>query len=485
MGDRTYEEFLALNPSWTETTALDELRASEYARLDEQDHVYLDYTGGGLYGESQVRNHCEFMAKGVYGNPHSGNPASMLMTEHVERTRAAVLDYFNASPDEYTVIFTPNASGALRLVGEAYPFRGSGHFALTADNHNSVNGIREFAAHKHTPITYLPIEPDELRLDMGAFDACINDQSAEGDKLLAFPAQSNYSGVKHPLSLVDRAQAQGWDVLVDCAAFAPSSRVDFAEFSPDYACFSFYKIFGYPTGIGCLIAKHDKLHKLVRPWFAGGTIQVASVMARSHFMANGEAAFEDGTINYLNLPAIASGLELISSVGIDTISKRVMCLTSWILKQLTEAVHSNGQPMVHIHGPTTTVDRGGTVTCTIVDPSGEPYSGARIEELAAEANISIRTGCFCNPGAGEAAFKLQREVLDQWFQRPANIGFQELVSEVRAKTGIELSALRISVGLVSNYADMERLMDFVDGLRDRTVESLGSADAEAHIRDTA
>jgi len=75
-------------------------------------------------------------------SPHSLNPTSSAMTELVERARAAVLEFFHASPEEYVAIFTPNATGALRLVAEAYPFHPGDRFLLTFDNHNSVNGIR-------------------------------------------------------------------------------------------------------------------------------------------------------------------------------------------------------------------------------------------------------------------------------------------------------------------------------------------------------
>ena len=160
--------FMNAWPEWQTTAALDELRASDFSRLDEQQHVYLDYTGGGLYGATQIANHSRFMTEGIFGNPHSGNPASMDMTSHVERTRQQVLEFFGASPEDYTVVFTPNASGALKLVGEAYPFRKGGCFALTADNHNSVNGIREFATAKNADVVYLPLEPTDLRLDRAA-----------------------------------------------------------------------------------------------------------------------------------------------------------------------------------------------------------------------------------------------------------------------------------------------------------------------------
>ena len=39
------------------------------------------------------------------------------------------------------------------------------------------------------------------------------------------------------------------------------------------------KIFGYPTGVGCLLARKAALAKLRRPWYAGGTITLSSILA--------------------------------------------------------------------------------------------------------------------------------------------------------------------------------------------------------------
>ena len=77
-------------------------------------------------------------------------------------------EFFNAPPDEYLCIFTANASAALRLVGESYPFAPGGTFALTFDNHNSVNGIREFARRKGAAVAYVPVVAPELRIDRAA-----------------------------------------------------------------------------------------------------------------------------------------------------------------------------------------------------------------------------------------------------------------------------------------------------------------------------
>jgi DNA-directed RNA polymerase specialized sigma24 family protein len=46
--------------------------------------------------------------------------------------------------------------------------------------------------------------------------------------LFAYPAQSNFSGVQHPLSWVCQAQGAGYDVLLDAAAFVPANRLDLA-----------------------------------------------------------------------------------------------------------------------------------------------------------------------------------------------------------------------------------------------------------------
>ncbi len=40
-----------------------------------------------------------------------------------------------ASSDDYVAIFTPNATGALKLLGESYLFDSDARLLLSADNH--------------------------------------------------------------------------------------------------------------------------------------------------------------------------------------------------------------------------------------------------------------------------------------------------------------------------------------------------------------
>jgi selenocysteine lyase/cysteine desulfurase len=163
--DAAESAFRRDHPRYADTGILDELRCSEFARLDRGDHAYLDYAGGGQFAECQLADHMQLLRGNVFGNPHSVNPTSALSTELAERARAYVLNFFRASPDEYVAIFTPNATGALRLVGEAYPFHHGDRFLLMFDNHNSVNGIREFARARGAETTYIPSVARDLQVD--------------------------------------------------------------------------------------------------------------------------------------------------------------------------------------------------------------------------------------------------------------------------------------------------------------------------------
>ena len=44
---------------------LADLRRTEFARLDASGHVYLDYTGAGLYAASQLEEHLALLRGGV------------------------------------------------------------------------------------------------------------------------------------------------------------------------------------------------------------------------------------------------------------------------------------------------------------------------------------------------------------------------------------------------------------------------------------
>ncbi len=466
---RAEEEFLRRYPDYRATAALDDLRRTDYGRLDQLGDTYLDYMGGGLYAESQLRCHHDMLAGRVLGNPHSANPASAASSELVAEARRAVLRYFNAAAEEYEVVFCANASAALKLVGEAYPFRPGSVYLLTYDNHNSVNGIREFARRKGAAVNYVPVRMPDLRLDEDLLRSGLREAGSRPDHLFAYPAQSNFSGVQHPLGWVAEAQSLGWDVLLDCAGYVPTNGLDLGAVKPDYVVLSFYKMFGYPTGVGALIVRREKLAKLRRPWFAGGTITVASVQRESWYhLAPGAAGFEDGTVDYLGVPAVTIGLRHLERVGIETIHTRTRLLTGWLLDELQRMRHDEGGPVVRIFGPTDMDRRGATIALHLLDPSGRPHDVSEVEVAAGRQRISIRTGCFCNPGAGEVAHNITQEDMQRCFPdlRMA-MSLRECQRAIEDATGKVPNTIRVSLGLASTFSDVWRFLMFVAAYRNR------------------
>ena len=454
--EETEAAFRRAHPRYAGTAVLDELRRTDFGRLDAGGHIYLDYTGAGLYADAQLAEHVQLLRQSVFGNPHSLNTTSAAMTELVERARAAVLKFFSASPEEYVAIFTPNATGALRLVGEAYPFGPGDRFLLTFDNHNSVNGIREFARARGAETTYVPSEPPDLRVDEQLLPRYLTEVSGEHHNLFAYPAQSNFSGVQHPLDWIDLAHAHGWDVLLDAAAYVPTNRLDLARWHPDFVALSFYKMFGWPTGVGCLLARREALAKLERPWFSGGTIVAAFVQREWYQSAPGAAHFEDGTVNFLNLPAVEIGLRFLDRVGMETIHTRVEVLGSLLLDALAELRHTDDASAAAIYGPCGIARRGATIAFNFLHPDGRVVDERYVDRVARKHNISLRTGCFCNPGAGEVAFTISRETLVGG-EFGDGMTLDDYILAVGLPSG---GAVRASLGLASNFADIERFSTF-------------------------
>jgi len=331
-------------------------------------------------------------------------------------------------------------------------------------------GIREFAWRRGAQVRYAPIVSPDLRLDSGALLDLLA-TPASRPKLFAYPAQSNFSGVQHSLEWVAVAKRCGWDVLLDAAAYVPTNRLDLSRCQPDFVVLSFYKIFGYPTGVGALLARRTALDRLQRPWYAGGTTSMSSVAAADDdgagfYLTPGVDGFEDGTVNYLSIPAVEVGLRWIESIGMDKIHVRTELLTRWLLEQVGQLRHANGQPIVRFYGPRDTRDRGPTVALNILDPAGELWNCWRIESLANERKLSVRAGCHCNPGAREAALGYTRAQLATCFKDKDRLNSGEFLETIRARDCKD-GVVRVSLGMASTFKDVHKFLEFAHGFADR------------------
>jgi selenocysteine lyase/cysteine desulfurase len=422
------------------------LRQREFARLDSTGTAYLDYAGAALYPASLVREDATRLERRVMGNPHSESAPSRASTEAIEVVRALTLRLLHADPAEYDVVLTANASGAIRVLAEAFPFRGDSTLLLTADNHNSVNGLRVAARRRSARVAYVPLDSTLRAENIGPFLT-----PAGGPSLFAFPAQSNFSGVRHPLEWAQDAQRRGYRVLVDAAAYLPSSALSVEDVPADFIALSYYKLFGYPTGVGALVARREALAMLRRRYFGGGTVQFVSVQNRLARLKTGAEAFEDGTPHFLAMPAVSDGLRWLERLDMHTVSAHVAGLTETLLDRLLAL-----GDRIRVYGPRDAHARGGIVTFNVVrDGRVLPYE--LVEAAARELNVALRGGCFCNPGAAEHAFGIRADVSRACLRDEFSVArFRQCLG------GGAVGAVRASVGVATNYDDLDRLLECLD-----------------------
>ncbi|KZT62693.1 PLP-dependent transferase [Calocera cornea HHB12733] len=423
--------------------------------------------GGNLYPESLVRAHTEFLAQSVMGNTHSVSNSSAVSARHAAEARREVLKFFDAPPG-YTVVFSANATGALKLIGESYPFQQGSTYLLPSDSHNSVNGIRQFASHAGAEVVYLPCQPHG-GINIEDAKAMLTSHAPQkgASSLYVITGMSNISNTKTPLSVAEHASSLGWHTVVDAAALAPTTPISLRE-NPgvDALAVSFYKMFGYPTGIGALIVKESFLRHLRRPWFAGGTVDVVQVPGTLVTMAlDMYEQFEDGTINYLGLPAITNGLRWLAP-KLPLIPQRLSPLFAFLSTELQKLTHdTTGRPVLKILSRLPSKvpeskDRwqvvgkevGFTVSMMFFDPDGKMLPNSFIEHAAAQRRISLRTGCVCNPGGAAAILGIEHNMS---LLKPG-VTYKDFEHWV----GRELGVVRVSLGLATNFEDVWNVLQF-------------------------
>eukprot|EP00906_Rhabdomonas_costata_P019124 RCo027866 len=159
-------------------------------------------------------------------------------------------------------------------------------------------------------------------------------------------------------------------------------------------------MFGFPTGVGALLVRKEALRGLTRPAFSGGTVEVVDAATPGLFLLrDGHAGFEDGTLNYLDIPAVKLGLQYLLRITMTSIHQRVMALTEWLLTELTGLRHRTGRSVVLLYGPANGISRGGTVALNLLTPCGKFVDHSKIQQACDRAKISLRYWLQSSEGA--------------------------------------------------------------------------------------
>ncbi|KAF7458318.1 cysteine desulfurase/selenocysteine lyase family PLP dependent transferase superfamily protein [Cryptosporidium felis] len=430
-----------------------------------RNQTYLDYTGSGLYQKSQLEEIYTDFINNAYGNAHSRNPSAELTDKSLSEARQLLFKFFNISRDTHSIIFTGGATGGLKLVGEDFPWNEKSKFYYLRVNHNSVLGIREYAVSKGAEFKALSFNDVEAILNARIRKQDILDQNRNYNSLclFAFPGKDNFSGEAYPLEWIEKVQKYGlsdnckWRVILDAAAQAPTESLDLTKYPADFVVISFYKMFGYPTGLGALITKTEEATKLNKVYFGGGAVVMASCDSRWCKMRdNPSAKFEDGTVSFLSIVSLKYGFKKLEYFKMDRINKHVASLSLFTFSVLSRLRHFSGTNVVQFYGRFQSPPIGGIINFNILNPDGSYVHYSLVEQLASANNIHLRAGCFCNPGACQDFLNLSLEEI-------------QLTSEIREScsdpsanlTGKALGSIRISFGYLSTFKDAYKFIEFI------------------------
>lgn len=195
-----------------------------------------------------------------------------------------ILRHFSTNSNEYSIIFTSGTTSSLKLIAECFTYKNeegaeSGTFTYLLDNHTSVLGMRQYAAN-----TEYCTQADIIQAL--SRNSKIIQKERNANSLFVYPAESNFSGTKYPLWWIEEIQngalnatknlnSKNWFVLLDAACLAQSDVLDLSKHKPDFVTVSFYKMFGYPTGVGALLVKNSSAWVLHKKYLGGGTVLMA------------------------------------------------------------------------------------------------------------------------------------------------------------------------------------------------------------------
>ncbi|KAL1140184.1 hypothetical protein AAG570_000116, partial [Ranatra chinensis] len=434
---------------------------------------YLDHAGSALYAESHIKSVANDLCTNTFSNPHSNSSTSRLCSDIIDQVRYRILQHFGTDSNEYCVIFTSGATGAINLVAESFLWsnvESVAEFVYTEDNHTSVLGMRSLASDRGASRVRCLSHDEAYRLLSrsrgGAGDTpggCRT--SLDGNSLFVYPAQSNFSGLKYPLSWIQKVQSgaldfcSNWYCLLDAASYVSTNRLDLSVYKPDFVCLSFYKLFGYPTGLGALLVRNSSAGLLRKRYYGGGTVLIALSSHMFHVPRPLlHERLEDGTINFLSVIALQHGFNVFEKlVGtMDKVSMHTFGLARYTFKKLSRLHHFNGNPAVILYVDTQYDDpntQGNVVNFNLLRPNGDYIGYAEVLHLANLRNIQLRTGCFCNPGACRRHLSLSVEDLKSHFRAGHVCGDdRDLVN------GKPTGTVRVSFGYYNTKSDADRLI---------------------------
>lgn len=455
--------------------------------------VYLDYAGAALPAKTQLQNIFE-KVPAILANPHSTGPAASKSSLLIEQAKTRILDLLNGHPSRiknhvgYEVLFTSGTTEALRIVAERFPWCRrcdkcgiSSKFMYSNNSHTSVVGMRECAlanggTYESHPLAFFHNET--------SWCTPITHHSCGVNNLLVLPVECNFDGERTDLSSVIQLSQKhtGWYTLLDIAKAASTSPVDLHALDPDFACLSFYKLFGTPTGLGALLVKRTARHLFTQKstaYFGGGSVD----MVLPTMAVRKSGLVSHGTVHFRGVAELMYGFDELDKLGgMMAIQRHTLCLTNELVRRLLALRHFGGMPVVQLYGPwsknehQTTTRIGPIVPFNLLRNDGSYIGYNEVSKLAAlhSPPLQLRTGCFCNPGACQEALGLDDDEMKRNYEVTGHVCGDHMDIIHGRPTG----AIRVSLGKDSLWEDVDALVSFIE-------TTFVSKTAESHIKSSS
>ena len=324
----------------------------------------------------------------VNANVHRGvHYLSQQATDLHEAARERVRQFIDAKKIE-EIVFTRGTTEAINLVAssfcESQMQPGDEVLVTEMEHHSNIVSWQLQAMKRGIVVKHLPIT-DDGQLDLST----LNSQLSAKTKLVSVAHVSNVLGTVNPVEeIIKIAHEHGIPVMVDGAQSAPHFKVDVQAMDCDFFAFSGHKMYG-PTGIGVLYGKEEWLEKL--PPYQGGGEMIDKVTWEKTTFERLPFKFEAGTPDYVATHGLATAINYLCSVGLDSIEAHEKELTRYCLEQMQTI------PNIHIYGPKYTAEP--SPLCTFKDAVVSFNVGdihhLDMGTLLDRLGIAVRTGHHC------------------------------------------------------------------------------------------
>ena len=316
----------------------------------------------------------------VNANVHRGvHYLSQQATDLHEAARETVCSFINASKTE-EIVFTRGTTEAINLVASSFcqsqMQEGDEVLVTDMEHHSNIVPWQLQAMQRGIVVRHLPITDDGLLVCGDTIATYLTEKT----KLLSIAHVSNVLGTINPVKdIIHMAHERGIPVLVDGAQSAPHMKIDVQDLDCDFFAFSGHKMYG-PTGIGVLYGKEEWLEKL--PPYQGGGEMIDKVTWEHTTFERLPFKFEAGTPDYIATHGLATAINYLSSVGLDTIEAHETELTHYCMEQL-QTIEG-----IKIYGPKAPHD-------AVVSFNVGDIHHLDIGTLLDRLGIAVRTGHHC------------------------------------------------------------------------------------------